>query len=266
MSTVRVERPHEHVALVVLDRPERKNALDNEAMFVTLPETFAQIADDRSIRVVVITGAGSAFCAGADLSAPMFAETEPGRIRANVLASHRTLVTMCTMPQSVIAAVNGDAVGAGLGLAAASDLRFISPTARLGAPFTRFGLVPDFGLTRFLPPLIGLDNTFDLLLTGRLVDAVEAVSMGFAPRISTNCRDDALSMAVQIAANPPGAVSATRGLIYRELNANPVEALLELAPPAIVAALCAEEFTSTISSYRSTVGSGRSRDESDGQS
>ena len=168
MTGLRLETPAEGVALLTLTRPERLNSLDNELLEHALTDTFGDLGADRSVRVIVVTGEGRAFSSGADLDSNGFRQPTVLDAERYVRQSHRTPVAVRKVGKPTIAAVNGPAVGAGLGLALACDLRIASSTARFGAPFVAMGLVPDYGVTYFLPRVVGTATAMDILLTGAI--------------------------------------------------------------------------------------------------
>ncbi len=155
-APVILEGKHDGIATLVLNRPERLNALNNE-LAMALNDALGRIAQDQSVGVVVITGAGRAFCAGGDLGA-LGKSRQSGTIKEVeplLRAGMQMVLKMRTMPQPVIAAVNGAAAGAGLNIALAADIRVAAEEATFGQTFSKVGLFPDYGGTYFLPQLRG---------------------------------------------------------------------------------------------------------------
>lgn len=231
---VRVER-HDAVAQLVFDAPERRNAM-TEAMGRALASAVERIAADASVRAVVLSGAGAAFSAGGDLAmleelarAGRAAPGEPqrGRARAFMRRFYGLFLSLRELPQPTIAAIHGAAIGAGLAVALACDLRFAARDARLGLNFTRLGIHPGMGSTWTLPRLVGPAHAADLLLTGRIVDGVEAERMGLVNRAlpADEVLPHALETAAAIAACAPGAVRATRRSLRGALAASLEEQL-----------------------------------------
>lgn len=187
-DAVVLTRPEPHIARLELHRPERLNALTFE-LVAELHDAFDQLASDRDCKVVVLTGAGRAFCAGLDLK-DFGRPPEPGghphmpiNVDAQTFMSNLT-VRMRDLPQVIVAAVNGPAFGGGLALAAAADIRVASTSARFCSAFIRTGLSgTDIGITYLLPRLVGNAHAFDLILTGRDIDAEEALRMGLVSRV-----------------------------------------------------------------------------------
>ena len=188
MSFVQIAKPRDGVTLVTLNRPERMNAMAFDVM-IPFREALEEISVDNNTRVVVVTGAGGAFCAGADLE-------DPGMVpNINDLTvttiAHRAMelldnviVAIRKMHQPVIAAVNGPAIGGGLCLALACDIRIASTAAFFRAAGINNGLTAsELGLSYLLPRAIGSSRAFDIMLTGRDVDAAEAERIGLVSRV-----------------------------------------------------------------------------------
>ena len=184
------------VAVVTLNRPDRLNAM-TLTMAGEVRAAMQQASDDDEVRVIVLTGAGRGFCAGADAArlqgrvsgiaveeeeAPQFTGAiEGGLDLPQAFAAKYAWIA--TVPKPVIAAVNGPAVGVGMVLPMFADIRFASDTARFGTAFSKRGLVPEYGLGWLLPRLIQPSKAFDLLYTARLVDADEAIDMGLVDKV-----------------------------------------------------------------------------------
>lgn len=201
------------VATITLDRPEALNAL-TIPMKVALLDALRSIAADTSIRAVVLTGAGRAFCAGQDLrerlepGAPPLGEELRERYNPIVLA-------LRALPQPVIAAVNGVAAGAGASLAFACDLRVAADSARFVLAFDRIGLAPDSGATWTLPRLAGAAKAAELALLGDAVTAEEALRIGLVTRVVpvAELAAAARTLALRLAAGSPAALAATKRLL-----------------------------------------------------
>lgn len=173
------------VAIITLDRPDVLNAFD-EALTAALDAAIAAVAADAAVRAVVITGAGRAFSAGQDLrdrAASLDAGTELRLGDELRRRYHPLIAAIRRMRKPVIAAVNGIAAGAGLGLVAACDVRVASASASFRAAWSRVGLVPDAGSAFFLPRLIGWGRTFDLIISGEPVASAEALRIGLVTRV-----------------------------------------------------------------------------------
>ena len=206
---LRVERPSDGVALLVLDNPDQRNAM-SDAMTEAWSTAVADLAGDPTVRVVVVTGEGSAFCSGGDTS---WIASEPDAtvddLRRRMLPFYRAWLAIRSLEVPTIAAVNGAAIGAGLCLALACDIRYAATSARLGVPFVRLGMHPGMAATWSLPEVVGPAAARDLLLTGRLVDADEALRLGLVSRVSTTRRSS-----TRCSPSPPS-VAATAPIATR---------------------------------------------------
>jgi enoyl-CoA hydratase/carnithine racemase len=225
------------VADVRLNRPEKLNALDG-AMFDGLVSVGEALRHDPSVRVVVISGEGRAFCAGLDLgtfatmaSADRGAATTrglsprvPGEIGNHGQHAAR-IWTELAVP--TIAAVHGVALGGGLQIALGADLRIVAPDVKMSVLEIRWGLIPDMTGTHVLPRLVGLDVAKELTWTGRMVGGDEAVRIGLATETSADPRARALELAATIAASSPQAIQAGKRLLEQSLSASAADQLLE---------------------------------------
>ena len=236
---LRVERPSEGVVLLTLDLAERRTAMTGE-LTDAWAATIAELAADDGVRAVVVTGAGSAFCAGGALS--WLAESPDmtvADLRARMLPFYRTWLSVRELDVPVIAAVNGPAVGAGLCLALACDLRYASTAATFSAPFVKLGIHAGMAATFLLPEAVGLPRARELLLTGRRVDAEEALRIGLCEAV--HAPDDllpaALRTAEDAAAGAPVAVRLTKAALRHAGHRSIEEALAweGLAQPVTMA-------------------------------
>ncbi len=235
MSVVEVDRNHDGVAVVTLNRPEARNAMTAE-LIAGLHETLGDLHDDRSCRVIVLTGAGAGFCAGYDLKIGATPPAAAGLGRAQAgLATQQSIANlvprMRSMRQPIIAAVNGAASGGGLALALASDIRIASTAARFNVAFVRIGLSGcDIGVSWLLPRLIGASRAYELMLTGRFVDADEALRIGLVVRVvpDADLLDAALESADSILANSPFGVQMTKEVMWSQLEVGSLVAGIDL--------------------------------------
>ena len=202
---LRVERPSDGVARLVLDNPDQRNAMSDE-MTASWVRAIDELAADRSVRVVVVTGEGTAFCSGGNTgwiaSEP---DAEVDYLRTRMIGFYRAWLSIRTLEVPTIAAVNGPAIGAGLCLALACDIRYAADGARLGAPFVKLGMNPGMAATYLLPNAVGEANARELLLTGRTVEAEEALRLGLVSRVfpADASRDEVDEIAAGIAATAP---------------------------------------------------------------
>lgn len=253
MPGLRIETPADGVALVVITRPDRANAFDDDLLLTTLPGTFMDLAADGAVRAVVVTGEGNAFSAGADLDCSGFRQPSPTEAEDFTRRTHRTPVAVRSLPQPSIAAVNGAAVGAGLGLALACDFRFAGPKARFGAPFVGMGLAPDYGVSYFLPRVVGTGLALDILLLGRLVEAEEALRVGLVSRVCDDVVGEAVAVATKLAANPARATAMTKRNVYRAMELGLEAEILEQEPRAQAIALHGSEFPEAFARWRERI-------------
>lgn len=217
---LRIGTTGDGVRTITLNRPDKLNAV-NGALADALVATLDDAGRDDAIRVVVVTGAGRAFCAGLDLSAP---PEIPSATRAERLEPYAWVgrwvrsVVHCEKP--VIAAVNGPAAGAGFGLALACDIRLVAASAKLTAGYVRRGLSPDAGVSYFLPRHVGLARAADILLTGRDVDAMEAERIGLAASIVADEQfgDAVARYATTLATGAPVAHALTKRLLTQTFD------------------------------------------------
>ena len=218
------------VATITLNRPDKLNAFTG-TMREDLLAALQTAERDDAVRVVVITGAGRAFCAGGDVEF-MHALQQNGDVASfrKLLDAGRDIVLQITsMEKPVLASINGVAAGAGCNLALACDYRIASDDAKLGETFIRIGLHPDWGGTWLLPRLVGRGRALELMMTGRMVSAAEAFAIGMIDRMvaAADLASETQKLALSIADAPPLAIAA----IKRALNAserNDLRAQIEL--------------------------------------
>ena len=205
-----VERRENGVAVVTFTNPDKRNPMTAE-LTARWAETMRELRGQSDLRAVVVTGEGSAFCSGADLrELGSNAESDLMGARAHLSEFYRTWLSIRNLPVPSIAAINGHAIGAGLAVALACDLRYVAPAARLGVPFVQMGLHAGMATTALLPEAVGMQRARELLLTGRLIDGAEAVEIGIALPAGDSVLDTALNTAARIAGAAPIAVRLTK--------------------------------------------------------
>ena len=233
-NTLELDRPHDGVAVVRLNRPERLNAI-NEAMQIELGQMLGDLAADHALHAVVITGAGRGFCAGIDLrdfgpSVPEASAPALDRMRFQEKMAALTSAVRA-LPQPVIAAVNGPCVGAGFALCLASDIRICSATASFGNAAIALGLSgAEMGMSYHLPRIVGTSVAADWMLTGRKVSAEEADRRGLVSEIVEPDRliDRAVELAALIADLAPLGVQLTKRALQVNTDAASLSSALEL--------------------------------------
>jgi len=204
------------VAILTLNRPRALNAL-SRGLLDDLAEALDDLEGDDDLRAVVITGAGKAFVAGADISE--MAQFDPIRAETFAARGQRLLNRLAAFPVPVIAAVNGFALGGGCELAMACDIVLAGEHARFGQPEVKLGVIPGFGGTQRLVRRVGLTRALDLCLTARMVGADEAVQMGLAARkIEGDVVEGALAVAREIEANGPVAVRLAKRALHEHAD------------------------------------------------
>jgi enoyl-CoA hydratase len=212
---IRVER-EEAVAIVTIDRQEALNALD-VATLTQLRDCLRELADDDSARVVIVTGAGEkAFVAGADIK--YMSGLDVGQAKEWGALGHETGRLLETMPKPTIAAINGFALGGGCELAVACDLRYAASGAKLGQPEVNLGIIPGWGGTQRVARLCGLGVAKELIFTGRIVGAEEALRLGLVNGVHNPVLDKAREVATLLASKSPIALRLMKELANRALG------------------------------------------------
>jgi enoyl-CoA hydratase len=235
LTTIRLASPEPGVVVLTLDRPERLNALSAD-LLRELHAVLDALGADPSVRVLVLTGAGRGFCAGLDLTAfDMGGPDRAVRSPQTGLALQKHIAALVpklrALPQVVISAVNGPAAGGGLALALASDVRIAGTSARFNVAFVRLGLSGcDIGVSWLLPRLVGASRAFELLLTGRIIDAPEADRIGLVTRVVADDEvlDSALETARTVLANSPMGVRMTKEVMWSQLEIGSLQAGIDL--------------------------------------
>jgi 2-(1,2-epoxy-1,2-dihydrophenyl)acetyl-CoA isomerase len=206
------------IATLTLNRPERLNAL-GDTLRDDLYDAIVRSSNAPEVRVIIITGAGRGFCSGGDVKAMNEAQVQ-GRTRPLLEKvaplRDRVVLAMRDAPQPIIAAVNGPAAGAGMNLALACDMRIASTTAKFGETFVKRGLHVDWGGTYFLPRLVGMAKACELIFTGRVIDAAEALALGIVSQVvpSDALLPTVLTLARAIADGPPIAIRLAKRALY----------------------------------------------------
>ncbi|MEU7813900.1 enoyl-CoA hydratase-related protein [Pseudonocardia sp. NPDC049154] len=258
MAVVELGRPDKDVVVITMNRPEALNAL-NQDMMDGLWGALEEVRRDTSCRVVILTGAGGAFCSGADRKEGM--QAVPGDEERSYLGRIWGLqeyvsgfaVALTELRQPVIAAIDGVAVGGGFGYALASDLRVASDRARLGAVFMRAGLSNlDVGTSYFLPRLIGASKALEMMLTARIVDAEQADRLGLLSDLVPPERllDRALELATEIAANSEFGVWQTKDAFWAGVDAPSLRAALKVEYRAQMVGMYLDDHDEAVASFR----------------
>ena len=241
MKRIRVEAA-EGIGRITLARPEKKNALDEQAAR-ELSAALDDFVSDGGVRVVLLAADGKDFCAGADLEALERAlGVDPEAQLRDARALGNVFEAMRRLPQPVVGAVRGRALAGGAGLATACDIVVASDDARFGYPEVGVGFVPAMVMT-MLRRTMGEKRAFDLVATGRVIDAHEALALGLVSRVSPAATfgDDVENLLKRLAAAPPAAIRITKRLFY-DLDSLDFGAGLDLAARVNVEARATDEF------------------------
>jgi enoyl-CoA hydratase/carnithine racemase len=208
------------VGVVTLNRPERKNPLTFDS-YAELRDFFGDLKNKKSVKAIVITGAGGNFCSGGDVHeiiGPLTRMALPQLLEFTRMTGD-LVKAMRHCPQPVIAAVEGVCAGAGAILAMASDLRYAAPSAKVAFLFVRVGLAGcDMGACAILPRIIGQGRAAELLYTGRSMNAEEGLAWGFFNKVADPILDPAMAMAKELAAGPTLAHAMTKKMLHQEWN------------------------------------------------
>ena len=240
----------EGIAIITLNKPERRNAFD-KAMRIELFQNLDRIEKDEDVKVLVLTGAGKAFCAGGDVKsmAERF-DQKPVETRENLHQAARLLRKIRESEKPAIAAVNGPAVGAGCNLALICDIRVASEKATFGELFVRRGLHPDFGGTFTLTRLVGTAKACELIFTGRLIDAWEAKEIGLVNQVVSEAEFEQtwMDLAKQIAQGPPIPIRMAKTAIYQAERSD-LSSMLEYEAFAQSIAFQTEDFRGAVKAF-----------------
>lgn len=253
MALVEITRPIMGVALVTLNRPDKLNAMTSE-LVEHLHRTLDDIAADAEVRVVVLTGAGRGFCAGLDLggygTAP--GRRQPGKVEAG-FATQKHIASliphMRSIPQPIIAAINGPAAGGGFALVLGSDIRIAAESAKFNAAFIRIGLSAcDIGTSWLLPRLVGAARAQELMLTGRIFDASEAEKIGLILETVPQeaLLERAYAKASEIMLNSPIGVALTKEGMWSALEIPGLQAAIDLENRQQIMASFSEDAQETL--------------------
>lgn len=247
-----VELRDDAVGLILFDRPEKFNALTEQTLGV-LARGLRALGERKDCGAIVISGVGPAFCAGMDLSGNKFSAVDADPV-ALVYAAMRDAVAavlaMREIPQPVIAAVRGPAVGGGFAIAAAADIRICSPDAAFMAPFVKLGVsVGDMGLSWLLPRLIGVGAAAEVFYTGQTLGADEALRLKLVQHVVDDPLQTAIGLAAKIASRPRLGVQMTKELLNASIGAGGLREHLELEMRSQVITLMTEDHRTALRAF-----------------
>jgi enoyl-CoA hydratase/carnithine racemase len=217
----------DRVALVTLNRPDAMNSL-NDSLKDGLMEIMPKLDADESVGAIVITGAGKAFCAGGDLHGfKRRYEDYRSREGGKDYFSNAVAMMMLSISKPILAAINGPAVGGGLTLSLTCDIRLASDRAKFGASFVKVGLTPEYGSSFLLPRLVGYGKAFELVLTGKIIDAHEAERIGLINRLVEHNKliEETMEMAREIANLPPLAIRLAKKALRHGMESTLAQAI-----------------------------------------
>ncbi|MEM0947818.1 MAG: crotonase/enoyl-CoA hydratase family protein [Pseudomonadota bacterium] len=235
MSDFLLWKQDDAILTLTMNRPGERNALSSPDIFDAFEDACRRISEDLSVRAVILTGAGTAFCAGGNVKQMYEKRGIAAGSSADIRATYKH--SLLRLPKALwelevplIAAVNGPAVGAGCDLAMMCDIRIASDNARFATSFTKLGIVPADGGAWLLPRLVGPARAAELIFTGDMIDAEQALEIGLVSRVvdSTSLMSEAQDLAARIANNPPQAVRMSKRLL-REATCSTFPAALELS-------------------------------------
>ncbi len=217
-----------HVATVTLNRPEAMNALAGDMRQILL-QGLAGYASDANVRCIVITGAGTAFCAGGDIAAmtKWQAERDTSALEATLETAEKVVRLLRALPQPVIAAVNGPAAGGGMNMALACDMRLGCEKSLFSESFVKIGLIPDWGGFQSLTRLVGAAKAMELMMTGDRIGAEDALRLGLLNQLfpMDSFADQVQAFAQRLASGPPQALAAIKRGVYFATQASLDEVL-----------------------------------------
>ncbi len=252
--------PATSIARLTLNRPDRLNAI-NDQMQVEIADAVAQADADPDVRVLIITGAGRAFCAGGDMNqlggsangnGSGWTSGNADQVRRSFRLAQDMILGVQRCEKPVIAMVNGVATGAGLDLACACDIRIGTPRSRFMSAYVRIGLFPGFGGTWLYPRTMGsLGRAAEMLFTGEFLEAEEAYRLGFLNRLVDEDELEAttLAMAERIAAGPPIAIRLSKMMLYQGLEFD-LETAMKMAAAGETITLTSQDHVEGVAAFR----------------
>jgi 2-(1,2-epoxy-1,2-dihydrophenyl)acetyl-CoA isomerase len=240
------------VGVITLNRPDKLNSF-TIPMVAELREALAMVSGSAAVRCIVLTGAGRAFCAGADLGVLEDIRARNDRAAGTALVDgcRAVYAVMRAAPQPILCALHGAAAGGGANLALAADLRIAADTASLGQVFAKIGLHPDWGATFFLPRLVGPARALELFLEAEMVAAPRLLELGLVNRVVPQDQliPETLRWAGRLAQTPPLAVARLKQAVYRSERAT-LEEMLAYELEAQLACFGSRDFTEGLSAFR----------------
>lgn len=252
-QTLTVDRVSPEIVVARMNRPARLNAITFE-MFDEFVRLQQEVDGDPAVRVLILLGSGRAFCAGLDLDlAAALPDMNASELLTGQESWARSIAGFRHMDKPVIAAVHGAAAGAGMALALAADIRLATPSARFNAAFIRIGLTGgDVGTSWMLPRIVGFGRALEILMTGRFVDADEALRIGMVTEIAaeTELLDRAVETAALICRNSPFGVRITKQVLQENVDATSLDAAIALENRNQVLAFQTDDMREALNAFR----------------
>lgn len=239
------------VGIITFNRPDRLNALQ-ETMMVEMRSQIEAWNSDPAIGAVVLTGAGRAFCAGADLRGwKREIEQEETGERTERYAREESWVLFCQRSKPIICAINGPSIGAGLTITLPCDVRIASEQARLSMRFVRVGVIPELTSTHLLPHIVGLGQALELMLSGKIISGEEAARIGLVNRVVPHDKlmVEAIAIAQDIAFNPAESLLAIKKLTWQNLDEGDIMTIHERERQEFAAAMARPAFKEAVSAF-----------------
>ncbi|HLG68045.1 MAG TPA: enoyl-CoA hydratase-related protein [Acidimicrobiales bacterium] len=238
------------IGTILLNRPQRRNAFTFD-MIDQWAEIVRSVRTDDDVMVLVLTGAGKAFCAGGDLDELAEPQSALSRKRGIHERIQRIALAMEDLDKPTIAAVNGDAVGAGMDMALMCDLRVAARSARFAEAYVNVGLVPGDGGCYYLPRLVGMGRALELLLTGDMIGAEDAARMGLVNKVVDDdaVRDEARALAAKLAAKPQVALRMIKRATYQSARVD-LRTALDLVSSHFGVVAVTEDATEAMTAFR----------------
>ena len=239
-----------HIATITMNRPQRLNAI-NDQMINELIAAFDYVDNDDDIRVLILTGAGQAFCSGADIDLLARAfSTQPVGVWEFIRRLQQIVLHLHRLQKPTIAMINGPATGGGFEIALACDMRIASERSNFIVAAMRRGTIPDLGATWLMPRLMGMAKAAELIFTGDSLDAEEAYRIGLLNKLvsAADLEGETMSLARRIADGPPIAIRVSKVNLYRGLEVD-LETALELVSASVPLSVCSEDFQEGVNSF-----------------
>lgn len=238
-----------NIRKIIINREERRNALDPETCGL-LTEEIVKVKNEKDARVLIVTGAGTSFCAGADLKWTPEEGNPLDDPEKRVWLFQNMIKELYNLPIPTIAAIRGHAVGFGCSLALACDIRIAAEDAKMGVLFSKIGLMPDGGASYFMPRLVGIGKTLELFYTADIIDANECFRLGLVNRVVEikNFEQEVENLAKKLSKGPPIAYKNLKNTVHSGLSMN-LEEVLESEVKGQVECLKSSDFFEGVSAF-----------------